>query len=57
MMSQVITTVGYGDVTPARQRGQVFVGFYVITSFLVIAVMMSNLVSHLIRAAKLRLEG
>lgn len=57
MMSQVITTVGYGDVTPAKQRGQVFVGFYVITSFLVIAVMMSNLVAHLIQVAKKRFDG
>lgn len=42
-MTQVITTVGYGDITPAMPRGQVFVGMYVILSFFVIALLVSEL--------------
>lgn len=42
-MTQVITTVGYGDITPAKTRGQVFVGLYVTVSFFVIAVLMSEM--------------
>lgn len=41
-MTQVITTVGYGDVTPAMPRGQVFVGTYVTLSFCVIAILVSE---------------
>jgi len=44
-MTQVITTVGYGDITPAKPRGQVFVGLYVCLSFFVIALLMSEMQS------------
>lgn len=50
-MSQVVTTVGYGDITPALPRGQVFVGLYVVCSILVIAMMLSELVAHVTDAA------
>lgn len=30
LLSQILTTVGYGDITPAFPRGQVWVGFNVI---------------------------
>merc|ERR1719198_2326170 len=43
LMAQVITTVGYGDITPAYPRGQVFVGLYVTLSFFVIALLMSEM--------------
>jgi hypothetical protein len=36
-MAQVLTTVGYGDITPARPRAQVFVALYVLFSLLLIA--------------------
>jgi len=42
-MTQVITTVGYGDITPAYPRGQVFVGFYVVLAFFVIAFLVSEM--------------
>ena len=29
LLSQIITTVGYGDITPSRMRGQIFVALYV----------------------------
>lgn len=45
LMSQVITTVGYGDITPAYPRGQVFVGFYVLMSLFVIAMLVSDMVA------------
>jgi len=44
-MTQVITTVGYGDVTPAKHRGQLFVGVYVVLSFFVIALLVSEMQS------------
>jgi len=37
LMSQILTTVGYGDITPANQMGQVFVALYVMVSLLIIA--------------------
>jgi len=46
-MSQVITTVGYGDITPAKVRGQVFVGFYVLGALTVIAMMVSEITDHI----------
>lgn len=47
-MATVISTVGYGDITPAYPRGQVFVGIYVVCSMLVIAILISDLVSHML---------
>lgn len=52
LMSQVITTVGYGDITPAKPRGQVFVGLYVLMSLFVIAMLVSDLVAHVMDAAQ-----
>jgi len=52
LMSQIVTTVGYGDITPAKPRGQVFVGLYVIGSFLVIAVLVSDLCGRIIEVAQ-----
>jgi len=52
LMSQVITTVGYGDITPAMPRGQVFVGLYVLLSLFVIAMLVSDLVAHVMDAAQ-----
>merc|ERR1719276_29527 len=46
LMAQIITTVGYGDITPAKPRGQVFVGLYVLMSLFVIAMLVSDLVAH-----------
>lgn len=42
-MTQVITTVGYGDITPVFPRGQIFVGIYVLISFFVIALLISEM--------------
>jgi len=42
-MTQVITTVGYGDIVPARTRGQLFVGCYVVLAFFVIALLVSEM--------------
>lgn len=52
LMSQVITTVGYGDITPAFPRGQVFVGLYVLSALFIIAMLVSELVSHVANATK-----
>jgi len=45
-MSQVITTVGYGDITPAKPRGQVFVALYVLGALFVIAMLVSQVIDH-----------
>jgi hypothetical protein len=37
LLAQILTTVGYGDITPAKPRGQVFIAFYVLFSLLVLA--------------------
>merc|ERR1719248_432390 len=50
-MSQVITTVGYGDITPAKVRGQVFVGIYVLGAMFVISMVVSDVVNQLIESA------
>lgn len=44
LMSQILTTVGYGDITPAKPRGQVFVALYVILSLVVIANVLSEVI-------------
>jgi hypothetical protein len=51
-MSQIITTVGYGDITPAKVRGQVFVGLYVLGALFVIAMLVSDMTEHMIKMAK-----
>jgi len=52
VMAQIITTVGYGDVTPAKPRGQIFVGLYVLGALFVIAMIISDLTDHVINAAR-----
>jgi len=42
LFAQIVTTVGYGDITPAKTRGQVFVGLFVVLSFLLVAGMISQ---------------
>jgi len=51
-MTQVITTVGYGDITPAKPRGQVFVGFYVLGALTVIAMLISEITNHIVLMAE-----
>jgi len=51
-MSQVITTVGYGDITPAKPRGQIFVGLYVIGALTVIAMLISDITNHIFLATE-----
>jgi hypothetical protein len=43
VMSQVLTTVGYGDIVPSNHRGQLFVGLYVVLAFFVIALLISEM--------------
>jgi len=56
-MAQVITTVGYGDITPAKIRGQVFVGMYVLGALFIIAMLVSDLTNHMVEmGAKYKAE-
>lgn len=52
LMSQLITTVGYGDITPAKIRGQVFVGMYVLGALFVIAMLVSDMTKHVVKMAQ-----
>lgn len=52
LMSQIITTVGYGDVTPARSRGQFFVGIYIVCSVLVISILVGDVVEYIMESVK-----
>jgi hypothetical protein len=52
LMAQILTTVGYGDITPAKQRGQVFIGIYVLFSIMVIANVMSEVFDHITEEGK-----
>merc|ERR1719507_1462260 len=47
LMAQVLTTVGYGDITPAKPRAQVFVALYVLFSLLLIANTVSEVANAL----------
>merc|ERR1719313_2742718 len=51
-MSHVITTVCYGDITPAKVRGQVFVGLYVLGAMFIISMVVSDVVNQLIESAE-----
>merc|ERR1719327_875770 len=53
-MAQVITTVGYGDIPPAKPRGQVFVGLYVLGALFIIAMVISDLTNHLVEKLESR---
>jgi hypothetical protein len=50
LMAQILTTVGYGDITPADKTSQVFVALYVMVSLLIIA----NVASEAAEALKNR---
>jgi len=43
LISQIVTTVGYGDITPAHPYGQVFVGFFVFMAIMLAGQMISEL--------------
>lgn len=51
-MSQVITTVGYGDIVPSKIRGQVFVGLYTLGALFIIAMLVSDVTNHVTKAAE-----
>jgi len=49
LFSQILTTVGYGDIVPARPRAQVFVAVYVVFTLMIIANIFSSVVAILRR--------
>jgi hypothetical protein len=52
LMAQIITTVGYGDITPAMPRGQICVAIYVIISILIIANVLSQVADNVVEEGK-----
>lgn len=53
LYAQILTTVGYGDITPARPRGQLCVGLFVFTAVLLISTMIQDMVG----VFRSRMEG
>lgn len=56
LLSQILTTVGYGDITPAKPLGQFCVAIYVLLSLVVIANVTSQ-VSNLVAANADKIES
>lgn len=56
LFSQIFTTVGYGDITPAYVRGQVTVGCFVFIAIIIIADMVSQLSAILVQKAEERVK-
>lgn len=59
-MAQIITTVGYGDITPVGTKEQCFVALYILAAVFVIAMLVSQLFNHcyeLVRKAKDQMLG
>lgn len=52
--SQIITTVGYGDFTPSRPLGQVFVACYIMFSAFIVGALVSEMFRILISGAEKR---
>eukprot|EP00928_Gymnodinium_smaydae_P013714 TRINITY_DN14982_c0_g1_i1.p1 TRINITY_DN14982_c0_g1~~TRINITY_DN14982_c0_g1_i1.p1 ORF type:complete len:336 (-),score=75.61 TRINITY_DN14982_c0_g1_i1:52-1059(-) len=52
LLSQILTTVGYGDITPAKPRGQLFIGLYVVFSLLIIANVVSEVSDIVMRRTR-----
>jgi hypothetical protein len=44
LLTQILTTIGYGDITPAYPRGQVVCAFYILLSVLIVGNMFSQVV-------------
>jgi len=51
-MAQTVTTIGYGDIGPAKTRGQIFVGIYVIFCLFVLAMVVEDFCEHIKKVAK-----
>jgi len=51
-MAQTVTTIGYGDIGPAKTRGQIFVGIYVIFCLFVLAMVVEDFCEHVKKVAK-----
>lgn len=45
LISQIVTTVGYGDITPAKSMGQLFVAFFAFTAVMLISKILGDLVA------------
>jgi len=56
LYSQILTTVGYGDITPARPRGQLFIGVFVLVALLLIAGMIQELLEVFEELMETRIE-
>lgn len=50
LMSQIVTTVGYGDITPAEPLGKAFVGLTVVASVFAASLFVSEIVSRILAA-------
>jgi len=56
LISQIVTTVGYGDVTPAQISGQLVIGFYCFVSTILVTQILSDLVNSFENVVETRLS-
>jgi len=49
-----LTTVGYGDISPATTPGKVFTMFYVVVGIGIFVALVTQIASHLVEARKQR---
>jgi hypothetical protein len=47
LSSQIITTVGYGDLTPTNPIGQLFLAFYVLFGVTLVAIVVAAVMDHI----------
>jgi len=50
LSSQIITTVGYGDFTPAKPIGQIFLALYVLFGVTLVAIVVAEVLDHAMTA-------
>mmetsp|Transcript_48770 Transcript_48770/g.91319 ORF Transcript_48770/g.91319 Transcript_48770/m.91319 type:complete len:526 (+) Transcript_48770:56-1633(+) len=50
LIAQIITTVGYGDITPAYRRGQVVIGLFVLFGLIMVANVASQMGSLFLKS-------
>lgn len=53
---QILTTVGYGDLTPSSPAGRLFVCVYALSALVMVAALISELADYLVKTASRDLE-
>jgi potassium channel subfamily K len=54
---QIVTTIGYGDITVSTQKAKLFMAFYVLVTLLLIANVITDAMGHLIDYETTKMRG